>query len=99
MSRISTRYNWGKEIEDKYPELFRRLNEIYTDLALVINETSRVAISPNPKIPGSLADDPPMDSPFNVNFDIGDKYVRTDTNAVWVLTSRTTPEAVTWTPV
>lgn len=99
MSRLPTRYNWGKQIEDEYPDLFRRLSDVYTDIALVLNETSKVAISPNPKIQGSIAANPPASSDFNRAFDIGDKYVRTDTDAVWVMTSRTTPEAVTWTAV
>jgi hypothetical protein len=43
--------------------------------------------------------DPAANDQRNSFFTIGDIAVRTDTNGVWVMTNRTTPNAVTWTPV
>jgi hypothetical protein len=42
---------------------------------------------------------PPANNAFNQNFEIGDIYVRTDTNTAWIMTSRTTSNAVVWTQI
>jgi len=88
MSRLTTRYNWGQELGKDNPELYRQLNDVYTDISMNANGKAG-------KI--NMTSDPSASSPTNKNFDIGDIWVRTDTNSAWMLTSRTTAEAVTWT--
>lgn len=88
MTRLSNRYNWGSTLSKDNPDLYRQLNDVYTDISQNSNGKSN-------KI--NMTTNPPADSPVNKNFDIGDLWVRTDTNSAWILTSRTTAEAVNWT--
>lgn len=89
MVTLAQKFNWGQQIIEKQPELFRRLNEAYSDTAQVVNtKVTKV------KVTGS---NPPANSPFNRNFEIGDIYVRPDTNSAWIMTSRTDDTNVIWT--
>ena len=88
MTRLNTRYNWGKKLGDDNPDLHRQLSETYGDIAQVANGKSNKVSKP--------AANPPANSDFNKNYDIGDIFVRQDTNTAWILTSRTTAEAVNW---
>lgn len=90
MTRLNTRYNWGKTLSEENPDLYRQLNDVYTDVA----QNSNGKANKN-----SAQSDPVANSAVNKNFDIGDIWVRTDTNTAWILTSRTTAEAVTWTQI
>jgi len=94
MPTLISSFNYGSAIRNENPELARQLSEGYTQTALAVNT----------KISKYFTDgiqrahvDPPASSDFNKNFEIGDVYVRTDTNTAWMLTSRTTSTAVTWT--
>lgn len=90
-SNLPLKKNFGKEVADLSPQLVRQLDEMYTDIANSINNLVKKNI-----VSGA---DPAASAQVNSFFSIGDITVRTDTNAVWVMTSRTTPEAVTWTAV
>lgn len=89
MVRNARSFNFGR-IESN-PDLARALDEMYTDLSLEVS----FKISKNV----TAATSPPASDPINKNFQIGDMWIRQDTNSVWVMTSRTTNEAVTWTAV
>ena len=84
-------YNFGSQLQEDNPQLARNLEDMYTNIVDALNQTMKknVISGANP-----LANDQ-----RNSYFSIGDITVRTDTNGVWVLTSRTTPNAVTWTAV
>lgn len=89
MPTLNRKYNWGSRIKDDNPDLYNQLSDSYEDVALAVN--TKVSKVSRPLI------DPPANDPFNRNFDIGDVYVRPDINRSWMLTSRTTDTAVTWT--
>lgn len=87
MTRLTNRYNWGSTLSKENPDLYRQLNDVYTDISMNANGKSNKV---------NMTMDPPADSQINKNFDIGDIWVRPDTDSAWMLTSRTTAEAVTW---
>jgi hypothetical protein len=94
MPTLITNYNWGTAIRNQNPELTRQLSDAYTSTAQVVNSKVSRYTTDGIQRPNV---DPPANSDFNRNFDIGDIYVRTDTNRAWIMTSRTTSNAVTWT--
>lgn len=83
--------NFGNEVRDVSPQLANQLSQMYTDIAnaLALAVKKNVLTGANPA----------ANDQRNSFFSIGDIAVRTDTNGVWVMTARTTPNAVTWTPV
>lgn len=81
--------NWGDANETESPQLLRALDEVYGDIVNAINPLIKRNV-----ISGA---NPPANDQRNSLFSIGDITVRTDTNAAWIMTSRTTPNAVTWT--
>ena len=81
--------NWGEAYKSTNPLLINELDDMYFDVA--------TAISRNIKRDVVSGADPAANSPRNAIFSIGDITVRTDTNQAWIMTSRTTPNAVTWT--
>lgn len=89
MPTLITRYNWGSALANSNPLLVRQLDEAYSDTAIAVNT----------KISKNVVDgqDPPASDVVNKNFEIGDIWVRTDTNSAWIMTSRTTNVSVTWT--
>lgn len=89
MTKLFQKLNFGLELENEYPELVRYISQVYTVLATAINTKPSVYVTS-----GSA---PPASSDFNKNWSIGDIYVRTDTNEAWIMTSRTTDIACTWT--
>ena len=91
MPTLVTNFNWGTAIYNQNRELVRQLSEAYNATALVVNTKISKTTSPN--------QDPPANSPFNRNFEIGDVYVREDTDTAWMMTSRTSSDAVTWTQI
>lgn len=99
MSRLPEDFNWGKELATDNPNLYRQLSQVYSENSRATNRKSNKTVSPNPQIPGDTANDPPANSTFNAAFDIGDLYVRTDTDTAWIMTSRTSENAATWTQI
>lgn len=96
MPTLITNYNWGASLRNQNPELTRQLSQAYNDTAQVVNtKTSKYVTDGNQKPHVN----PPANSDFNKNFEIGDFFVRTDTDTAWIMTSRTTAEAVTWTQI
>lgn len=93
MANLITSFNWGKALRNDNPELTRQLSTAYTDTALAVNRKSNKYATNGKNRPNV---NPPANDQFNKNFDIGDFYVRTDTNTAWIMTSRTTSNAVTW---
>lgn len=90
MTRLDERYNWGSEVSKENPQLYRQLNDVYFDIAKTSNGKSNKNVTQT---------DPPADDPVNKNFDIGDLWIRTDTDSAWIMTSRTSAEAVTWSSI
>lgn len=89
MPTLITKFNWGSALENQNRLLTRQLDEAYTDIARVVNtKISKYILN------GS---DPLASSDANKNFEIGDIAVRTDTDAAWIMTSRTNSTNVTWT--
>ncbi len=90
MPSLILNYNFGASLEEN-PVLNRQLSDIYRILAQALNtKVSKFVTS---------GANPPANDQFNVNFDIGDIYVRTDTDTAWIMTSRKTSQAVTWTQI
>lgn len=94
MPTLITNYNWGASLRNANPELTRQLSQAYNDTAQAVNgKVSKYYTDGNQKPHVN----PPANSEFNKNFEIADVYVRTDTNTAWMMTSRTTANAVNWT--
>ena len=83
--------NFGSEIKELSPTLANQLSQMYSDIANAI----ALGIKKN-VISGA---DPAANDQRNSFFSIGDITVRTDTNTAWIMTSRTTSTAVTWTKI
>lgn len=81
--------NFGSEVRELSPVLANQLSQMYTDIA----NTFTYAIKKD-VVTGA---DPAAVAQRNSFFSVGDITVRTDTNTAWIMTSRTTPDAVTWT--
>ena len=90
MTRLTTRFNWGQILSKENPHLYRQLNDVYSDISTSVNgKANRICKTENP----------PADSSVNKNFDIGDIWVNESTDTAWILTSRSSAEAVTWTQI
>jgi hypothetical protein len=94
MPTLITNFNWGSSLRNANPELTRQLSESYTQTALCVNTKVSKYVTDGVQRPHA---NPPANSDFNKNFELGDIYVRSDTNSAWIMTSRTTSNAVTWT--
>ncbi len=88
-SNLPLKKNFGNEVSQAMPQLARQLDEMYTDIANALNLLVKKNV-----ISGS---DPAANDQRNSFFSIGDITIRTDNNKAWIMTSRTTPNAVTWT--
>jgi hypothetical protein len=93
MPTLVTEFNWGKDIYDENPNLTRQLSQSYSETARAVNTKVSKYTTDGIQKPHV---DPPVNDQFNQNFEIGDIYVRTDTNSAWIMTSRTTSQAATW---
>ena len=89
MPTLINNFNWGSAQYNKDPELTRALSQAYTTTANAVNTKIACYVSPD--------SDPPANAAFNKNWRIGDIYIRSDINGKWIMTSRTTDTAVTWT--
>ena len=96
MPTLIQNFNWGTALRNDNPELVRQLATAYSDTAGVVNTKVSKFTTDGVQRPNV---DPPANSDFNKNFEIADVYVRTDTNTAWIMTSRTTSNAVTWTVI
>lgn len=94
MPTLINNFNWGTDLRNDNPELVRQLSTAYNDTALVVNSKISKYTTDGNQRPHT---NPPANSDFNKNFEIGDVFVRTDANTAWMMTSRTTANAVTWT--
>lgn len=91
MPTLVTKFNWGTALENQNRLLTRQLDQAYTDISSCVNtKISKYILN------GS---DPAASSDANKNFEIGDIAVRTDTDTAWIMTSRTSSTAVTWTQI
>ncbi len=81
--------NWGASFDNTNPLLINELDDMYFDIAnaLQLMVKKNVLTGANPA----------ANDQRNSLFSIGDIAVRTDTNAAWIMTSRTGPDTVTWT--
>lgn len=96
MPTLIQNFNWGSALRNDNPELNRQLSEAYTATALAVNTKVSKYVTDGLQKPNV---DPPASSDFNKNFDVGDIYVRTDTDTAWIMTSRTTAIAAVWTQI
>ena len=94
MPTIPQTFNWGSSLRNSNPELTRQLSTAYSDTAQVLNTKTSKYVTDGNQRPHV---NPPANNEFNKNFEIADIFVRTDTNTAWIMTSRTTSNAVTWT--
>lgn len=87
MPTLTPRFNWGTEIKNINPTLYNQLNDSFSSTARIVNTkvSKNVATS-----------NPPANDPINANFEEGDLWVNKSTDTAWILTSRTTNNAVTW---
>ena len=84
-------FNWGDKIRQMSGDLYNQLSKAYADTSSVVNTKASKLI-----LDGS---DPPASGQVNKNYDIGDLAIRTDNDTAWIMTSRTSDIAVTWTPI
>lgn len=94
MPTLAQNFNWGNDFTKDNPELSRALSQAYVSTSLAVNTKVSKYVTDGIQKPNV---DPPASSDFNLNFELGDIYVRTDTDSAWIMTSRTTSTAVTWT--
>ena len=87
-SNLPRKKNFGSEVSQQMPQLARQLDEMYTDIANALSVLIKKNI-----LTGA---DPAANDQRNSFFSIGDIAVRTDTDAAWIMTSRTTPNIVVW---
>lgn len=88
-SNLPLSRNWGQASKSENPLLINELDDMYFDIANALSLLVKKNV-----ISGA---NPPANDQRNSFFSIGDITVRTDTNAAWIMTSRTTANAVTWT--
>lgn len=81
--------NFGSEVKELSPVLSNQLSQMYSDIA------NSLALSVKKDVVSGA--DPVANTQRNSFFSIGDITIRTDTDSAWIMTSRTTPNAVTWT--
>lgn len=93
MPTLTQNFNWGISLRNGNPELVRQLATAYSDTSSAVNSKVSKYVTDGVQKPHV---NPPASSDFNMNFEIADVYVRTDTNTAWMMTSRTTSNAVTW---
>jgi len=90
MPNLPPKFNWGTEIKNVNQTLYNQLNDSYFTIAQVVNtKTNNYATTTNP----------PADNAKNMLFAIGDIWVNTATNTAFIMTSRTSNTAVTWTQI
>lgn len=85
--------NFGDDIKKLSPSLNNQLSQMYTDIALSLQNVIKKDIVSG----ADPAADTTATTQRNTLFSIGDITIRTDTNAAWIMTSRTAPNVVTWT--
>lgn len=94
MPNLITNYNLGSDLRNENPELNRQLSQMYSTTANVVNQKISKYVTNGTSRPHV---NPPASSDFNKSFEEGDIFVRTDTNSAWIMSSRTSSFAVTWT--
>lgn len=96
MPTLATNFNYGSDLRNQNPELNRQLSQTYSNTANAVNtKTSKYVTDGNTKPHVN----PPANSDFNKNFELADIFIRSDTNTAWIMTSRTSSNAVTWTQI
>lgn len=88
-SNLPLSRNWGTSYRSVDPTLINELDDMYFDIANALQLLVKKNV-----LDGA---DPAANDQRNSLFSIGDLAVRTDTDDAWIMTSRTTPDAVTWT--
>lgn len=83
--------NFGNTVRGLSPQLANQLSQMYTDIANSFAQAIKKDV-----VTGA---DPAANDQRNSFFSVGDITVRTDTDTAWIMTSRTSPTAVTWTKI
>lgn len=87
MSRLTRRFNYGTEIKNINDTLYNQLNDSYYSTATVVNTKST-------RFAATI--DAPANDQANAGLDIGDLWINSDSDTAWIMTSRISPEQVTW---
>ncbi len=90
MPKLISKYNWGSELKNINETLYRQLNDSFTTVSQVVNTKPSSNVTTT---------DPIADTLFNNQFQEGDFWINKLTNNAWILTSRSTNTAVTWTKI
>lgn len=90
MPMIPPNFNYGTELKNENPTLYNQLIESYALTARFINTKPTVY---------NFTSDPPADSEFNKTREVGDIYINTSSDTAWIMTSRQSNTAVTWTVI
>jgi hypothetical protein len=93
MPTLITDFNWGNALRNANPELARQMAEAYSQTAFCVNTKISKYVTDGVQRPHV---NPPANSDFNKNFELGDIFVRSDTNSAWIMTSRTSSTVVNW---
>jgi len=80
--------NLGTELKNENPTLYNQLNDSYSITARIVNG------KPNKNVTNTT---PPADSAQNASWEIGDIWVDQSTDSAYMMTSRQTNTAATWT--
>lgn len=96
MPTLATNFNWGDALRNENQALMKQLSTAYSSTALCVNTKISKYTTNGDQRPHV---DPPANSDFNRNWEIGDIYVRTDTDTAWIMTSRTDSNNVVWTQI
>ncbi len=88
MPNLPPRFNYGSEIKNVNPTLYNQLNDSFQEIAFVMRTKPSVAF---------FTYDPSANATLNAQFNLGDMWVNQTSNAVFMLTNRTTSNAVVWT--
>lgn len=96
---IPTKFNFGNTANDD--NLLRKLSDIYRILSSSANTANSSVETINTTLPSKLnfsinTSDPIASDVINKTLELGHMWIRSDTNDIWIMTSRTTEEAVTW---
>lgn len=94
MPTLIQNFNWGTSVRNENPELNRQLSIAYLNTAIAVNGKVSKYFTDGDQKPHM---NPPANDQFNKNFEIGDVFIRTDTDTAWMMTSRTSSDIVVWT--
>lgn len=85
MSFLSEDFNFGRELEQEQPKVTETLDQMYRDIAPVVNRKPNVVIREN-AIPATS----------DARYSVGTIWINQNTNKVYILTSKSNPTTASW---